>query len=70
MAIAANPGLVTHRAYGLPKVEATWEVVSAMRINLPGELPEALPLWEATKALGRLDAFNPTDIDRDDEKRT
>jgi peroxiredoxin len=70
MAIAVDPALVTHRAYGLPKVEATWEVVSAKLINPAGELPEALPLWRATKALGRLDGFKPTDIDRDDGRRT
>lgn len=70
MAIAVDPALITHRAYRLPKVEATWEVVSAMRRNPSGELPEALPLWEATKALGRLDGFKPTDTDRDDGKRT
>jgi len=70
MAIAVDPILITHRAYRLPKVEATWEVVSAKRVNTSGELPEALPVWEATKALGRLDGFKPTDTDRDDGKRT
>src|SRR5713101_9130342 len=70
MAIAVDPALLTHRAYGLPKVEATWEVVSAMRVNPSGELPEALPFWEGTKALGRLDGFKPTDADKDDGKRT
>ena len=70
MAIAVDPALGTHRAYRLPKVEATWEVVSAMPRNPSGELPEALPLWETTKALGRLDGFKPTDTDRDDGKRT
>ena len=70
MAIAVDPALVTHRAYGLPKVEAPWEVVSAMRVNPSGELPEALPFWEGTKALGRLDGFKPTDADKDDGKRT
>lgn len=70
MAIAVDPALITYRAYRLPKVEATWEVVSAMRRNPSGELPEALPLWEATKALGRLDGFKPTDTDRDDGRRT
>jgi hypothetical protein len=69
-AIAVDPALVTHRAYRLPEVEATWEVVSAMRVNPSGELPEALPFWEGTKALGRLDGFTPTDGDRDDGKRT
>jgi peroxiredoxin len=70
MAIAVDPTLVTHGAYGLPKVEATWEIVSAMRVNPSGELPEALPFWEGTKALGRLDGFKPTDADKDDGKRT
>ena len=70
LAIAVDPALATHRAYGLPKVEAAWEVVSAMRVNPSGELPEALPFWEGTKALGRLDGFKPTDADKDDGKRT
>ena len=70
IAIAVDPGLDTHRAYGLPRVEATWEIVSAMRVHPSGELPEALPLWEASKALGRLDGFKPTDTDRDDGKRS
>jgi hypothetical protein len=70
MAIAVDPALITHRAYRLPKVEATWEVVSAKRVNPSGELPEPLPLWEATKAPGRLDGFKPTDTDRDDGQRT
>lgn len=70
MAIAVDPTLITHRAYRLPKVETTWEVVSAKRVNTSGELPEALPVWEATKALGRLDGYKPTDTDRDDGKRT
>ena len=68
--IAVDPAAITHRAYRLPKVDATWEVVSALRRNPSGELPEALPLWEATKALGRLDGFSPTATDRDDGNRT
>jgi hypothetical protein len=70
LAIAVDPALVTHRAYGLPQVEATWEVVGTMRVNPSSELPEALPFWEGTKALGRLDGFKPTDTDKDDGKRT
>ena len=70
LAIAVDPALVTHRAYGLPTVEAAWEVVGAMRVNPSGELPDALPFWEGTKALGRLDGFKPTDTDKDDGKRT
>ena len=68
--VAVDPELVTHRAYGLPRIEATWEVVSVMRVDPSGELPEALPLWEGTKALGRLDGFRPTDVDRDEGTRT
>jgi peroxiredoxin len=70
VAIAVDPALLTHRAYGLPRIEATWEVVSAKRVNPSGELPEALPFWEGTKALGRLDGFTPTDADRDEGIRT
>ena len=70
MAIAVDPDLATHRAYGLPRIEASWEMVSSKPVNPSGELPEALPLWEATKALGRLDGYKPTDTDRDDGKRT
>jgi hypothetical protein len=60
-AIAVDPGLLTHRAYRLPKVEAPWEVVSVVHRNPLGKLPEALPLWEVSKALARLDGFKPTD---------
>ena len=70
MAIAVDPDLATHRAYGLPRIEASWEMVSSKPVNPAGELPEVLPLWEATKALGRLDGYKPTDTDRDDGKRT
>jgi peroxiredoxin len=70
MAIAVDPDLATHRAYGLPRIEASWEIVSSKLVNPSGELPEALRLWETTKALGRLDGFKPTDTDRDDGKRT
>jgi peroxiredoxin len=70
MAIAVDPDLAIHRAYGLPKVEAPWEIVSTLPRNPDGELPEALPLWEATKALGRRDGFKPTETDREDGRRS
>ncbi len=70
MTIAVDADLATHRAYGLSKIDASWEVVSSMRVNPSGELPEALPVWEATKALARLEGFKPTDTDKDDMKRT
>ncbi len=42
-AIAVDPALVTHRAYGLPKVETTWGVVSAMRVNPSGDRSRQRP---------------------------
>ena len=53
----------------LPKVSKDhWDL--ATRINPTGELSEAVPIWEANKALGRLDQFTPTQTDRDDMQRT
>jgi hypothetical protein len=68
--LAADPDLLTHRAYGLPRVELPWEAVQSTRVNPTGELPEALPVWEAAKALTRLDGFRPTAADRADTQRT
>jgi hypothetical protein len=45
LALAADPDLLTHRAYGLPRVELPWEAVQSTRVNPTGELPEALPVW-------------------------
>jgi hypothetical protein len=39
------------------------------RINPTRELAEPLPVWEANKALGRLDLFRPSQTDRDDMER-
>ena len=70
LALAADPDLSTHRAYGLPKVQLTWEAVQSTRVNPTGELPEPLPVWETAKALTRLDGFRPTATDREDTQRT
>jgi peroxiredoxin len=70
LALAADPDLTTHRAYGLPKVELPWEALKSTRVNPTGELPEPLPVWEAAKALTRFDGFRPTDTDREDTQRT
>jgi peroxiredoxin len=64
--LASDPGLTTHRAYGLPKPAPTPEFMQAIettRINLGGELPEPLPVMEAAKAVSKLDGYteNPTD---------
>jgi len=68
MPMAADPEFVTHRSYGVP---ALWradiqEVFQATRVNPTGELPESLPIPEASSALSRLEGFAPTPTDRED----
>ena len=72
VALAADPYLVTHRAYALPRVEVTDALMSelgALRLNPTGELPEPLPMSEVGGLLDRKDGFQRTaadlrDIDR------
>jgi hypothetical protein len=67
--LAADPTLVTHRAYGLPKPAPTPEMMQEMgslRINPTGELPEPLPIPEAAAAIGRLDGYAGTETDAAD----
>ena len=65
--LAADPELITHRAYGLPKPVPTPEMMQEMgsvRINPTGEFPEPLPIPEAAKAIDRLDGYAGTETDR------
>jgi peroxiredoxin len=64
--LASDPGLTTHRAYGLPKPAPTPEFMRAIettRINPGGEFPEPLPIMDAAKVVSKLDGYteNPTD---------
>jgi peroxiredoxin len=64
--LAADPELITHRAFGLPKPAPTPELMDAMattRINPTGELPEPLPVQEAAMAIAQRDGYaaNTTD---------
>lgn len=69
ISLGADPAMTTHAAYGLPKVpKESWD--ASTRVNPTGELSEPLPIWEANKALGQLDLFEPTQTDRDDMQRT
>ena len=43
--------------------------MAATKINPTGELPEPLPIPEATSALGQLDGYTPTETDRTDYHR-
>jgi peroxiredoxin len=67
--LAADPELITHRAYGLPKPVPTPELMEALattRINPTGELPEALPVQEAAMALAQRDGYAPNATDEAD----
>ena len=69
--LAADPELITHRAFGLPKPAVTPELMQAIqsvRGNPTGELPEPLPLVEAAAALDRLHRFEPTQTDQADRE--
>lgn len=69
ISLGADPAMTTHAAYGLPKVpKESWDL--STRIDPTGELSQPLPIWEANKALGRLDLFEPDQTDRDDMQRT
>jgi peroxiredoxin len=70
--LAADPELITHRAYGLPRPEMTPELIAAVqqvRINPTGELTEPLPVHEAADALDRIHGFIPSATDRQDSER-
>lgn len=65
--LASDPALSTHRAYRVPKPEATPALIQALdeiRVNPTGELPEPLPISEAAKVLAELDGYacTPTDL--------
>ena len=70
--LAADPELVTHRAYGLPKPEPTPEMMQEMgslRVNPTGDLPEPLPVQEAAMALTKMDGYGNTETDQADLNR-
>ena len=72
LALAADPELITHRSFGLPRPPVTPDLMQAfqaVRVNPTGELPEPLPPPEAIKALDRLHGFEPTETDREDAER-
>lgn len=72
VALVADPYLVTHRAYGLPRVEVTEELMSelgSLRLNPTGELPEPLPMSEVGSLLDSKDGFQRTPADLRDIDR-
>jgi peroxiredoxin len=70
--VAADPELMTHRSYGVPRPALTPELAHGMQstgINPFGEWPEPLPIWGIWDALNPRDGFEMTDIDREDTQR-
>ena len=70
--LAADPELITHRAYGLPHPPVTPELMNAVatvRVNPTGELAEPVPIAAVTAELDKLHGYTPTDTDRQDAER-
>jgi peroxiredoxin len=70
--LVADPELSTHRAYALPRVPVTEELMGmlgSVRVNPTGELPEPVPLSEVGNVLDRADGFSRTPADLRDIDR-
>ncbi|HEX7788367.1 MAG TPA: redoxin domain-containing protein [Methylomirabilota bacterium] len=71
--LAADPELITHRAFGVPRPEVTPELmeqIEKVRINPNGDLPEPLPVQEAAMAIDRLEGgHTPTETDQAELQR-
>lgn len=73
MPLGADPELITHRSYGVPRPEPTPELMKAVEntyINPTGELPAALPVPAAAAELAALDGYQGTPTDQRDYERT
>ena len=70
--LAADPEMITLRAYGVPKPSVTPERLQAfqsMRADPYGELPEPVPIMQVAATLNRLDGYELTEIDQDDAQQ-
>jgi len=70
--LASDPQLATHRAYRVPRVEPTPDMMQAMAhtlVNPTGELPQPMPVREAARALHQLDGHNNSPMDDADADR-
>jgi peroxiredoxin len=72
---AADPERASHRAFGLPNLEFTEEEsdwprkvaikqMKSMKINVTGELPEALDPFAAFETLNKIDGYEITGADQ------
>jgi peroxiredoxin len=70
--LASDPDLSTHRAYGIPRPAVTpefMEMVTTVKVNPDGVLPQPLPIIDAATEIGRLDGYEQTKTDQDDWER-
>ena len=72
---ASDPDRTSHRAFGLPNMQITEDItalphkvsmsdVKAMRLNLPGEMPEPMDPFSALEYLNKKDNYDITDADQ------
>ena len=72
LALVADPDLVTHRLFGVPRPEVTeamMQEMSTLRVNPNGYLPEPMPVGEGAELLDRLDGYQRTEADERDIER-
>ena len=70
--VAADPGLTTHRDYGVPKPVSTpdfMKELDTVRINPAGMFPEPLPISQANAAIAKLDGYAENETDNADMER-
>jgi peroxiredoxin len=70
--LASDPGLTTHRAYGLPRPAATPEFMHALetaRINPGGAFAEPLPVMEAAAVIAKQDGYTENATDKAEMER-
>lgn len=70
--LAADPELITHRAYGVPRPPATPEFMNGVKtvpVNPTGELPEPIPIMSAMPALDKMHGYTQTEADHKDIER-
>jgi peroxiredoxin len=70
--LAADPDLMTHRAYGVPRPAPTPEfmkTIETTRVNPTGELPGPLSIVDAAAAIAKIDGYTENEIDRRDLAR-
>jgi peroxiredoxin len=70
--LAADPGLITHQAYGVPKPTVTpefMESLSTIEINPHGMFPKPLPIVDAAAAAAKLDGYQENETDHAEMER-